>query len=115
MTTQTIPETTVPLEPTRERTARDVLLAAARYIEEHGWKRNGWWRGGDSPVCVEGGIMAVLHDSRRSSPMWYECRARFMAAIQPSDELFPWTWNDTPGRTEAEVLAALRAAADTAP
>lgn len=101
--------TAVPLEP-RERTASDVLLAAARYIEEHGWCQ-GIERDHSGRVCVVGALRAVdgcrpgSSLSRPASAAWDRLDAMFGG--------YPAYWNDTPERTEAEVLSALRSAAGT--
>lgn len=109
MTTETIPQTT-PAE-TRERTAADVLRAAARYIEEHGWEHSGEYVA-QGRVCVYGAINAVLTGDPESSAMpdlKWDAIGRFMDVIDDG----PARWNDDPARTEAEVLQALRDAADT--
>ncbi len=109
MTTETRIE---PTTETRERTASDVLLAAARYIEEHGWSQG--WYARDGNVCVYGAINAVLTGTPnplRPYPtvLWFEIKARLVRVIGTEDG---WRWNDDPDRTEAEVIAALRAASE---
>lgn len=102
MTTETIPASA----PTRERTASDVLLAAARYIEEHGWSQDGAWIERDGSACAVGGIQAVTDwDEKGLAVAAENGLCEFLGVVCAE------SWNDALGRTRDEVLAALRGAA----
>jgi hypothetical protein len=109
--TPTLPlaPTREPLREPRERTAQDVLLAAARYIEEHGWHGGQSWDGGDKAVCATDAIVEV----EPNTALRWAAHDRLIAYLggRPAEYSVVWSWNDAPGRTEAEVLQALRAAA----
>ena len=103
-------ETRPVVVPVREKSVADVLRHAARIIEERGWTQLEGSRShpaSDSRVClvgsveVAGGSDAILYGN------WF---ARWFGRYAGSP--IPMAWNDTPGRTAAEVIAALRAAAD---
>lgn len=97
-------EPQTPQEEPRPKTARDVLLDAARFLEEHGWGGTCAWvamskvSGGNWPLC--GKASAIL-------------ASRLPGSGDPVRRI--WDWNDTPGRTGAEVIAAMRAAAGPPP
>lgn len=91
-------ESPVALEPWR-----DVLLRAAQNIESKGWWQKGRHGTRDpNSVCV---ILAM-------PPGFIEACKIFAkyVGVQTARDL-P-NWNDTPGRTAAEVTAALRACAN---
>jgi hypothetical protein len=108
-------ETAIPVEaPSREKTTADVLRHAARIIEERGWCR-GELQDNQGAVCAWGAIDTALAGGVR-----YEVHDEERLALQAlgaslgiswSDVPF---WNDHPHRTAAEVIAALRDAADAA-
>jgi hypothetical protein len=83
--------------------AAETLLKAADIIEEHGWCQYST-RKADGSVCLYGAI-------RRTAP--------HLAANGDAGRLLHRhlginnyvEWNDVPGRTQAEVLKALRGAA----
>lgn len=57
--------------------------------------------------CMRGAIERVVGgDLDEDSPLW--------AAVMRATSGHPESWNDTDGRTQAEVVAALRKAADLA-
>lgn len=91
---------------------RKVLLDAADYIETHGWCQD-YARSGQS-VCLMGAIASVSdgvfcgrgdQNIRQHSKIGDEAAEKMFAANKGSG------WNDAPGRTAAEVCAALRACA----
>ena len=95
----------------------DVLDSAADLIE-----RDGWIGDVDSGASVPVSAMCVqvaCSQSTESFPLSLEATYALAASLginvnrtQPSRCLSAvWEWNDTPGRTEQEVLAALRRAA----
>ncbi len=78
---------------------RRVLLDAANYIEQHGWCQ-GAYRGG-SAVCPIRAIVTVdpFHEHGATLRMRKYVGGHVEA------------WNDAPGRTQDEVVGALRACA----
>lgn len=107
MTTETLP-LAAPIE-TRERTARDVLLGAARLIEERGWLQHNY-RGPNGERCATSALLAAAHFRiSQPNPAYCEANRRLERVIRDRSVT---GWNDKPGRTEAEVLAALRQAAE---
>lgn len=92
--------------PPRPKTPQETLLAAARYIEEHGWCQ-GSWSQPDGSVCLWGALRAIVVGDHGSFSRedWEPLAERLPLGK------FAAAWNDEPGRTEAEVIAALRAAA----
>ena len=92
-------------------TPRDVLLAAADHIEAHGWVQGKWGHKGE-PCCAEGAIVAVLDGNGgivfgELGPLSAAAKQMLRNAL---GKAIP-AWNDAPGRTAAEVVAALREAA----
>lgn len=95
-------------------TARDVLLAAADVIECNGWCQDDAGRVG-GPRCVLGALrQACLPELPGLAHAEAHGRLRtFVHASGASFDLI--AWNDAPGRTAAEVIAALRGAAGAQP
>jgi len=89
--------------------ARKILFKAAKRIERLGWKQ-GAYGTEDGPCCIAG---ATIHVARELEN--HECgmaaRRRLEAHLGLALFGLP-AWNDTPGRTQAEVIAALRGAAE---
>lgn len=84
-----------------------VLLAAADYLDVHGWHQGGMGPRCGGPVCALGAIHNL--DMPRETKMAAHKRlTRFVRCTV-------WKWNDVPGRTAAEVTAAMRAAARWCP
>lgn len=77
------------------------LLKAADYIERHGWQQEFLGCGG-GPVCVLGGIY-YANEGR----YYITAAGRLMDSLGGRAD----QWNDRPGRTQAEVVAKLRAVA----
>jgi hypothetical protein len=92
--------TTIMVTLTTPSTA-DVLNQAADYLEQHGWIQGGLGTP-DGPRCVAGAIGGL--ERGRFCEAWLA----FTRYLKPEH---PATWNDAPGRTKGEVVAALRAAA----
>lgn len=85
----------------------DGLNRAADLIERDGWVQRQFYDRGRR--CLDGAIMAAL----ASPAFWRERRsARELVEEAMGGDLYEF--NDTPGRTQAEVVAALRAAAERA-
>ena len=91
----------------RPTTIRGVLLAAARLIEQRGWTRDDYER--DGRFCVMGAINHAVTGKADGtfSPLVNEARIR----LSEHTSCGVLAWNSAPGRTKAEVLAALRRAA----
>ena len=93
----------------------ETLVAARNLIDREGWaqKRDGkWWRENDGGKCASN---AILRTAGECSDLAAWDVFRDVNGIGPrSADLF--AWNDAPGRTKEEVLAAFDAAiAATAP
>lgn len=111
MTVETRP---VPATEPKVKTVADVLRHAARIIEERGLGQGAYES--DAGLCIYGAIALAQQGS--STPRFDdESRQPQFAAyryIVDTFDVSPIPWNDAPGRTAAEVTAALRAAADAA-
>src|SRR5205823_1579103 len=93
-----------PAREGRPMTAADVLLKAASLVEE-GWCQGhfGVHLGGKVLRCAAGAIIVVAQDDEDSGEAALACIEREVGNVA--------SWNDTPGRTAAEVAAAMRRAA----
>jgi hypothetical protein len=83
----------------------EVLAAAADLLEKPGAWTQGIWVDHKGCLCIEGAIATVvgIHPSDvYSHPASIELEARIGSLVD---------WNDAPGRTQAEVVTALRQAA----
>ena len=87
------------------------LRAAADVLERDGWTRGAWLDEGRR--CVAGALTKAVMDLHPDD--------NFDRAYQSAHDTLsghlgtaPMLWNDAHGRTAAEVIAALRAAADRA-
>jgi hypothetical protein len=97
----------------------EVLNRAADLIEERGWtKGTGGWPGHRNhcgPLCLEGGLLATLgvdwSDPSAVCDAQYTHAWKAMADYVGRTPLFLFMWNDVQGRTQAEVIEVLRAAA----
>lgn len=104
----------------------ETLNKAADLIEERGWRQGAWPEGpgsfvGEQAVCLEGALLLVLGLSHGSAGReFYGCPAHNAVAAYLERHPFPvhgpivdalWQWNDSEGRTQAEVIEVLRAAA----
>jgi hypothetical protein len=85
---------------------RKILLDAADLIEKEGWVQREYGRIGRG-FCIEGAIKHIAYPS-----MQFDAMSEAVWAMEHHVRTanIP-TWNDRLGRTKAEVLAALRAAA----
>jgi hypothetical protein len=114
-------ETAIPVEaPSREKTTADVLRHAARIIEERGWCR-GELQDNQGAVCAMGAVhLAVAgkeYGAEILSSGWRlqgdaENAIKHYLGLSADDNVEDW--NDKTPHTAAEVIAALRAAADAA-
>lgn len=99
------------------------LRAAADVLERDGWTQEGYV-GPSGSRCIVGVVTKVLggDDGEKSVPLANKGRmvaARRMIAEQLDDACTDYwydviDWNDAEGRTAEEVIATLRAAADSA-
>lgn len=99
-----IVEAPVKPELTEERIT---LLAAAEYIRQHGWCQN-QVETHDGRVCTVGAMGKVTIHKREMDCSAAAKRFVDFNKIEPG---FIGRWNDAPGRTKEEVIAALEAAA----
>ena len=89
----------------------EVLVAARNLIDREGWTQNHYGRPGRG-FCVYGACGAAEHGSALCGG--YGPAEDVMRKVLGAPQLA--AWNDTPGRTKAEVLAAFdKAIAATAP
>ncbi len=88
-------------------TDRDILLAAADHLEQHGWRQHILGQRGE-PCCLIGALDVARPVGSTASAL--QAVADHLGII--TKHPFTWLveWNDFPGRTAAEVIAALRAA-----
>lgn len=98
----------------------EILNQAADYIEEYGWVQcGGWYPLWEEPACLEGAMRVVTMQhtgedifTAPADSKWGPLYARAKAAMRNYLGVGnPWVWNDEIGRTEEEVIEALRAAA----
>lgn len=68
------------------------------------------WEPGATCFCIMGATQAVIADGAA----WWDRRVDLVNALTASLGSNPQYFNDTPGRTQAEVVVALRAAAEAA-
>lgn len=94
----------------------DVLNGAADLIERDGWCQRKY-RGADGEHCVTDALMRAAGTKPGDTGSGAQLDLYSDACLA----VYPFTggwglpsWNDTPGRTKAEVVAALRAAAERA-
>ena len=92
------------------------LRAAADVLERDGWTQGDYVT--ECGRCVMGAIAAALGGSYGETSVPYENHGRrYLALREIRNSVGTYDldlWNDTHGRTAAEVIAALRAAADRA-
>lgn len=96
---------TRPIVEPRTKTTADVLRHAALLIEERGWAQGDYEV--DGRLCLLGSLNVATDGHSWSTAMLANEACFFMIRGGIGAE-----WNDEPGRTAAEVTAALRTAAD---
>ncbi|MEH1011718.1 DUF6197 family protein [Micromonospora sp. CPCC 206060] len=118
-------------------TPADTLRFAALYIERHGWHQGDYHPTTGNPfppACAAAaiGIAVAGHrvthvrdldpDTCRDYLAAFNALVDYLDDINPSivwddpgisEHVSPYSWNDAPDRTAAQVTATLRAAADT--
>lgn len=89
---------------------KEALNAAADYIEQNGWFQDEPADAGDGTACAIWALDEVAggfyNDARNALVNHLGLRELRLSVIQ---------WNDAPGRTKEEVIAAFRAAAEAVP
>ena len=85
---------------------RDALLKAAEIIEQRGWCQ-GLLESSSGQVCALGAMDMLEHS------MEFDWMRSLMALEIEIGSASIADWNDNPSRTQAEVLAAFRAAANS--
>lgn len=101
---------------TRERTWRDVLRDAANLLECEGWGQGDLESQSDGRTyyCSVGAIQkvaGVVNDRAYSlSPAGFTALAKMESWLGEGRSFI--SWNDAPGRTAAEVIAAFRTVAN---
>ena len=93
----------------------DVLNGAADLLLEDGWVQ-GDYRGPNGEHCMVDAIGAAIRTSAPGRPPWFSpkyAEATLAVRVVVGSSLLA-AWQDQPGRTQAEVVAALRAAAEQA-
>lgn len=78
-------------------------MLPSEYIQEHGWKQGGDGGYDGRPSCAMDAISYYI--ALDDNDLWIRYRSALMLSVGDSD--IP-KWNDTPGRTEVEVIAALQ-------
>lgn len=84
------------------------LIAAADYIEEHGWCQ-GQVRDSFGRVCITGAL-GYSHLDSDLGPLHLDSEVREAAYMLLNKEvgIYIAAWNDAPGRTQDEVVTKLR-------
>lgn len=90
-------------------TKKDVLHRAADLLGEFAWCQHEGGSKEEGRFCAAGAIGAAARDLTGSYPEWDAGDWFGFATVQDLHE-----WNDTAGRTKAEVVARLREAAERA-
>ena len=94
----------------------DVLNGAADLLEREGWWQ-GDYRGPNGETCVDGALVRAV-GQQPGGIMEGDVGLSYLAAVKVLrhhlGREFVSAWNDDPQRTKAEVVAALRAAAEQA-
>ena len=113
VTVETRPTLAPATEP-RVKSVPDVLRHAARIIEERGWCQRDMTTP-DGRVCLVGAIVIANGcDTNGFGGYFTPIGSEAWDLMWDRLVVLPSSWNDTPGRTAAEVIAALNAAADAA-
>lgn len=99
-------------------TPAEVLDGAADYIEEYGWTQGSESSSAPGcPTCAGIAIDVAAKDGDDVHPAWFAAMDFLCRVIgTPGDPgaASVIEWNDTPGRTQAEVVTTLRTAANNA-
>lgn len=95
-------------------TAREVLLKAAEVLERDGWRQHDAGFVGQ-PRCVLGAMRQACLPELPGGAFADAQGALHSFIYDRGHSCGIVVWNDSPGRTADEVIAALRAAAGAAP
>jgi hypothetical protein len=105
-------------------TPADILRGAARYLETHGWHQGALYAGSSHTpaACAIGAIGMIACGGRLAPTNPRGARPTYRAATTALHTYLHTAtggqhrrvsdWNDASGRTAAEVIAALRGAAE---
>jgi hypothetical protein len=102
-------ESQTPEHPQKPPTTSDVLHRAADLLEEWGWKQFDYGSKEEGAFCALGAMDEARVDLL--GPYWFKRPEAYAPERIFRPERGIPEWNDTPGRTKAEVVAALREAA----
>ena len=101
----------------------EILAKAADLIEQRGWSQ-GWYCDDAGSLCATGAILAaagIEPEARESANLWatfddakWADADRAWRVVDDVVNAHTPAWNDARGRTAAEVVAALRGAAEAA-
>lgn len=86
--------------------AKQALLDAAQYIRDHGWCQGRFYDG--DRVCLLGALIVSTQGRQE-----YAAAAAALYQANGPVSSDAHDWNDAPGRTKEEVIAALEQAALT--
>ena len=90
------------------------LRAAAEVLRRDGWRQGDYVQFPNGACCATGAIRkAVYGDPWIAGYLSGRAERAVLSVVDPGGHSLPW-WNDTPGRTADEVIAALEAAAERA-
>lgn len=85
-----------------------ILLAAADHIEQHGWLQHEVGQQG-MPACAIGAMMFADNEYGGDGDFYESVKA--VTKYLGLEHAYIVPWNNTPGRTKEEVIAAFRGAA----
>lgn len=110
--TVTVPEAAPAVRPAVwPVTDRDVLLRAADLLEEFGWCRGEYGGKALGRMCATQAITEAAQDLAGLGDLYEVWDAAYSRFTQHFGVITPTGYNDAPGRTKADVVAALREAA----
>lgn len=93
---------------------KEILLDAAKYIEEHGWRNTGGYGEEGGPRCLLGAIKSTLGVANVYSPNWEEY-FNIWEDLAILWHIRPEIWNDHVASNAEEVITRLRTTAQNLP
>lgn len=93
------------------KTPQEALLHAALFIEEHGWVQH-QYRGRNGERCMSSAVIEVTGGMNNEVLYHATCRLVDKYLFRTTDTGSMVGYNDAFGRTAAEVISALRSAAE---
>ena len=98
-------------EATTENKWRDSLLKAIDVLNQFGWCQ-GKAVNADGEYCLLGAVYVARYNQEPpSGPIHQSDWGEIFQIMKPYTDKYIADWNDEAGRTKADVIAALRAAA----